>query len=711
MIWANTFTRTNIESRSASRLTALGFLLALLGTSATVECSDGWSGHGQQPKVITDYVHGPMAGTIKRFNGKNSQIDNFKIVAHDGASMFVGGTNTIHILNSTDLTEFRNLRIDWPVEPRDQDICFVKGKSKSECENMIRVIAKMEDQRMLICGTNAFKPRCRYYKFKGGSYFVDHEFDGRGLAPYDPAHNSAFILADDELYTATVSDFSGLDPLIYKEPLRTEQYDSRILNNPDFVKMVETNDHVYIFLREQAVEYQNCGKSVYSRVARVCKNDKGGQKQFRNRWTTFLKSRLTCSIPGEYPFYFNHLQSVSSIVEGQYMGDPTEIIYGVFTTQDSVIAGNAICAFKLTDILDTFEGTFKEQETANSNWLPVSYMKVPHPHPGRCSTDSKTLPESSLKFIQDHSIMDKAVPAFFGGSPLFIQPNIEHSRQFRVLTIDPQIKTLDGQIYDIIFVGTDKGQVLKIANSVSRTHSPVLVEELQVLKSGEPILGLQMSEGSDRSDKTILVTAKDEIMAIPIHRCHAANTCSACVRLQDPYCGWDVLSAKCLKYYSMNSSQFIQNITAGKHQQCEDSESPVSSDELQDTSSMLLGQSSFHASSFPNTPHVHVEPHDTLPFGAISQQGETNLEFLKSLNISINEDAFKANFLDKLNSNRLGVQELVQLNLIISGTAKVVGRESIKPDSIDKVYLNEQDSEEQNNVSIDEFQDISSGSG
>ena len=33
-----------------------------------------------------------------------------------------------------------------------------------------------------------------------------------------------------ELYTATVSDFSGSDPLIYKEPLRTEQYDSKILN-------------------------------------------------------------------------------------------------------------------------------------------------------------------------------------------------------------------------------------------------------------------------------------------------------------------------------------------------------------------------------------------------------------------------------------------------------------------------------------------------
>ena len=45
--------------------------------------------------------------------------------------------------------------------------------------------------------------------------------------------------ADGELYTATVSDFSGSDPLIYKEPLRTVQFDSKHLNGK------------YTFLREK----------------------------------------------------------------------------------------------------------------------------------------------------------------------------------------------------------------------------------------------------------------------------------------------------------------------------------------------------------------------------------------------------------------------------------------------------------------------------
>ncbi len=49
-------------------------------------------------------------------------------------------------------------------------------------------------------------------------------------------------------------------------------------------------------------------QSVYSRVARVCKSDRGGPSKYRTSWTTYLKSRLNCSLPGEYPFYFDHLR-------------------------------------------------------------------------------------------------------------------------------------------------------------------------------------------------------------------------------------------------------------------------------------------------------------------------------------------------------------------------------------------------------------------
>ena len=53
--------------------------------------------------------------------------------------------------------------------------------------------------------------------------------------------SSSLSRSDGELYTATVSDFSGSDPLIYKEPLRTEQYDSKILNSESTHKYEKRN--------------------------------------------------------------------------------------------------------------------------------------------------------------------------------------------------------------------------------------------------------------------------------------------------------------------------------------------------------------------------------------------------------------------------------------------------------------------------------------
>jgi len=49
-------------------------------------------------------------------------------------------------------------------------------------------------------------------------------------------------------------------------------------------------------------------QAVFSRVARVCTRDTGGSRVLRNTWTSFFKARLNCSIPGEFPFYFDEIR-------------------------------------------------------------------------------------------------------------------------------------------------------------------------------------------------------------------------------------------------------------------------------------------------------------------------------------------------------------------------------------------------------------------
>jgi hypothetical protein len=42
----------------------------------------------------------------------------------------------------------------------------------------------------------------------------------------------------------------GIDAILYKEPLRTPQFDSTFLNNPSFVGSFAQDDYVYFFFRE-----------------------------------------------------------------------------------------------------------------------------------------------------------------------------------------------------------------------------------------------------------------------------------------------------------------------------------------------------------------------------------------------------------------------------------------------------------------------------
>ena len=147
-------------------------------------------------------------------------------------------------------------------------------------------------------------------------------------------------------------------------------------------------------------------QAIFSRVARVCKNDISEDRS--NRWTTFLKARLNCSIPGDFPFYFNEIrnfpfifsssfsprevetlrdlsfiprvhlnrcvcfsaaEATTDFVEGIYASRREKLIYAAFTTPPNSLSASAVCAFSLQDILNAFEGPFKKQD-GGSSWMP-----------------------------------------------------------------------------------------------------------------------------------------------------------------------------------------------------------------------------------------------------------------------------------------------------------------------------------------------------
>ena len=59
-----------------------------------------------------------------------------------------------------------------------------------------------------------------------------------------------------------------------------------------------------------------------------------------DQWTTFLKARLNCSIAGDYPFYYDEIQSA-------YYEKSEGIVYATFTTPENSIAGTKALSFEM----------------------------------------------------------------------------------------------------------------------------------------------------------------------------------------------------------------------------------------------------------------------------------------------------------------------------------------------------------------------------
>ncbi|XP_051164916.1 semaphorin-1A-like isoform X2 [Leptopilina boulardi] len=511
----------------------------------------------------------------QRFLGNESHVEHFKLLERAATFILIGARNIIYNISLHDLTEIVDQRLEWSsIQPHLQ-LCSVKGRSDDECQNYIRIFGRQGPDRFLTCGTNAYKPLCKQFSIKNGVYVSEKDMDGLGLCPYNPQHNSTAVFVGGQLYAATVADYFGGEPLIHRERIRTERSDLNQLNGPNFVSSFAYGDYVFFFYRETAVEYMNCGKAIYSRVGRVCQHDKGGPHTFSDRWTSFLKARLNCSIPGDYPFYFNEIQSTSEVIKGIYAGEQAQLVYGVFTTPVNSIGGSAICAFPMSSILEVFQGAFKEQETINSNWLRVLPEKVPEPRPGACVNDSRTLPDVTVNFVKAHPLMDDAVQSFFA---LPVISKVTYNYRFTKVTVDPQVKALDGKTYDVLYIGTDDGRVLKALNTrapYSRSNAGQnIISDVQVLKHGEAVKDLQVVHLAGEASKLVVI-ADSEIRAVPLHHCDSpsANTCSACVALQDPHCAWDATTNLCVavptKLHDNDAEKTLfQDIVYGKHKGC-----------------------------------------------------------------------------------------------------------------------------------------------
>ncbi|XP_048722485.1 semaphorin-6D isoform X8 [Caretta caretta] len=507
------------------------------------------------PINVVDYHYSRQYPVFKgRPSGNESQHRlDFQLMLKIRDTLYIAGRDQVYTVNLNEVPKAEvtpSKKLTWRSRQQDRENCAMKGKHKDECHNFIKVFVPRNDEMVFVCGTNAFNPMCRYYWLNTLEYDGE-EISGLARCPFDARQTNVALFADGKLYSATVADFLASDAVIYRSmgdgsALRTIKYDSKWIKEPHFLHAIEYGNYVYFFFREIAVEHNNLGKAVYSRVARICKNDMGGsQRVLEKHWTSFLKARLNCSVPGDSFFYFDVLQSITDIIE--INGVPT--VVGVFTTQLNSIPGSAVCAFSMDDIEKVFKGRFKEQKTPDSVWTAVPEDKVPKPRPGCCAKHglaeayktSIDFPDETLSFIKSHPLMDSAVPSVIE-EPWFTKTRV----RYRLTAVAVDHSAGPYQNYTIIFVGSEAGVVLKIlakTRSFSLNDS-VLLEEIDAynhakcnaeIEEDRKVISLQL----DKEHHAIFVAFSSCVIRIPLSRCEHHGSCKkSCIASRDPYCGW-----------------------------------------------------------------------------------------------------------------------------------------------------------------------------
>uniref|UniRef100_A0A8C1T0I5 Sema domain, immunoglobulin domain (Ig), short basic domain, secreted, (semaphorin) 3bl n=1 Tax=Cyprinus carpio TaxID=7962 RepID=A0A8C1T0I5_CYPCA len=500
----------------------------------------------------TDLLATNRTSNFSGFHGDLHLSAVFLDEYHD--RLFLGGKDVLYSLRLDHKHDAKE--IHWPSLPGNREDCILKGKDpETECANFVRLLQPFNRTHLLACGTGAFQPVCAYVMV---GHRGEHVFsldrttvqNGRGKCPHDPKLPFASTFTGGELYTGLTADFLGRDSVILRglgtrSPMRTEM-DQRILHEPRFIaahlipdSADRDDDKIYFFFTERATETaeRDDEGAIHTHIGRLCVNDVGGQRVLVNKWSTFIKARLVCSVPGPHGIQ-THFHQLEDVFLLRTKDETNPEIYAIFSTISNVFQGYAVCVYSMADIREAFNGPFAHKERPDYQWGPYE-GRVPYPRPGVCPSkitaqpgrafrSTLEFPDAVLQFARTHPLMWRPIyPS--QRQPLLLRTGAPY--RLTHITVD-RTQAEDGY-YDVMFIGTDVGTVLKVivlGNSNSLANEEITLEEMQVFKVCELKSVCQ----------TLFVGSQTGVVQVPLHRCSMyGKACAECCLARDPYCAWD----------------------------------------------------------------------------------------------------------------------------------------------------------------------------
>ncbi|KAM4569194.1 semaphorin-3C isoform 2-T2 [Odontesthes bonariensis] len=515
------------------------------------------------PRVFLSFEDLQASQSFEHYSISDKAMD-YRILQmdEDQDRMYVGCKDHVLSMDINNITH-GTLKVFWPASTSKVEECQLAGKDPTHgCGNFIRVMQPYNRTHLFMCGSGAYSPVCVYINRgrRPEVFHIDSRTEsGKGRCSFNPQVNTVSVMINQELFSGMYIDFMGTDAAIFRSltkrnAVRTDQHNSKWLSEPIFIDAhlipdgTDPNDaKLYFFFRERLTDNSGNTKNIHTMVARVCPNDIGGQRSLVNKWTTFLKARMVCSVLEEdgTETHFDELETVFLLETDQPKG---LLVFGVFTSTSSVFKGSAVCMYNMADILTVFNGPFAHREGPNFQWVAFQ-GRIPYPRPGTCPGGAftpdmhttKEFPDDVVNFVRNHPVMFNPIYPV-GRRPLVVRTNADY--KYTSVAVD-QVMAADGN-YQVLFLGTDKGTIQKVIvlPSNQSLHEDLILEELEVFKNQAPVTNLRISSKKQQ----LYVSSEFGVSQVSLHRCHAyGSACADCCLARDPYCAWDGLS--CSRFY------------------------------------------------------------------------------------------------------------------------------------------------------------------
>ncbi|XP_015250053.1 PREDICTED: semaphorin-3C [Cyprinodon variegatus] len=517
------------------------------------------------PRVLLSFEDLMASQSFEHFSLSDKPMD-YRILHmdEDQDRMYVGCKNHVLSMDLNNITH-GTLKLFWPASTSKIEECQMAGKDPTHgCGNFVRVVQPYNRTHLFMCGSGAYSPVCVYInrgrRPEEQVFYIDSRMEsGKGRCSFNPEVNTVSVMINQELFSGMYIDFMGTDAAIFRSltkrnAVRTDQHNSKWLSEPIFIDAhlipdgTDPNDaKLYFFFRERLTDNDGNTKNIHTMVARVCPNDTGGQRSLVNKWTTFLKARMVCSVLEEdgTETHFDELENVFLLETDQPKG---LLVFGVFTSTSSIFRGSAVCVYSMADILTVFNGPFAHREGPNYQWVAFQ-GRIPYPRPGTCPGGAftpdihttKEFPDDVVNFVRNHPVMFNAIYPV-GRRPLVVRTGAAY--RYTSVAVD-QVMAADGN-YQVLFLGTDKGTIQKVIvlPSNQSLHEDLILEELEVFKNQAPVTNLRISPKKQQ----LYVSSDFGVSQVSLHRCDAyGSACADCCLARDPYCAWDGLS--CSRFY------------------------------------------------------------------------------------------------------------------------------------------------------------------